>query len=180
MKKYFLLVTMLATSIYLVAQEDVVITASKKINKETTPQQVIDSLEKRFPNAKAVQYYKTPKDGVYNGWEVTQEDGLDIGEDVEYYTLSFKNSNIKYYGLYNADGTLVMSKLDQSSATLPEAVKTKLKQMAATDYKGWKLVSSSYHKRINHKKNSTYYEVTAAKGSEKKVLHITPEGEIIK
>ena len=75
---------------------------------------------------------------------------------------------------------LEVAKLDQKQATLPEPVKATLKKMAATDYKGWKLLSSSYHKTIDYKKNNTYYEVTAAKGAERKLLTMTPDGKVVK
>ena len=180
MKKFLLIASLFIASLYVNAQDTaMVLRASKEITKELTPQQIIDSLQKKFPNAQAVQYYKTPKEGVDNGWAVGGENDLG-GSDIEYYTLKFKNNKITYYGLYQADGTLVMSKLDQKEAALPEPVKTTLKNMAATDYKGWKLLSSSYHKTIDHQKNNTYYEVTAIKGSEIKVLTMSPDGKVVK
>ena len=180
MKKFFLLASLFVFSLYLGAQDTAtVLRASKEISKELTPQQVVDSLQKRFPNAQAVQYYKTPKEGVENGWRVSDEDDL-AGRDLEYYTLKFKNDKILYYGLYSADGTLIRSKLDQKEAALPEAVKTSLKNMAATDYKGWKLLSSSYHKTIDYEKHNTYYEVTAIKGTETKTLIMSEDGKVIK
>ena len=180
MKKFLLIVSLVLTSVYVSAQDTaLVIRASKEITKELTPQQIIDSLHKKFPNAQAVQYYKTPKEGLDNDWQVAQEDNMG-NQEIEYYTLVFTNNKIKYYGLYHADGTLVKSKLDQKQATLPEPVKATLKKMAATDYKGWKLLSSSYHKTIDYKKNNTYYEVTAAKGAERKLLTMTPDGKVVK
>jgi hypothetical protein len=180
MKKY-LFFAFLITSLQVMAQDnELVIKASKKTTRELTPKQVIDSLEKRFPNAQAVQYYQTPRDGVRNGWQISEDDELESNRDLDYYTLSFKDNKIKYYGLYRADGSLVMSKLDQSEATLPAAVKESLKNLAGTDYKNWKLISSSYHKTINHQKNKVYYEVTATKGSEKRTIYVAPDGTIIK
>jgi hypothetical protein len=182
MKKFLLIACLFITSFYVSAQEGdsaLVVRASKPISRELTPQQVIDSLQKRFPNAEAVQYYKTPKEGVVNGWQVT-EDGNVSDQNIEYYTLSFKNDKIQYYGLYYADGTLVKSKLAQQEATLPEPVQTTLRSMKATDYKDWKLLSSSYHKTIDYSKHNTYYEVTAAKGDERKLLIMSPDGKVLK
>ena len=180
MKKFWLIASLFITSLSVSAQEDTatVLKASRQITKELTPQQIIDSLHKRFPNAQAVQYYKMPKEGVENGWQVTEGDLG--GQDIEYYVLKFKNDKINYYGLYQADGTLVMSQLDQKEAALPEPVKTTLKNMAATDYKGWTLRSSSYHKTIDYNKNNTYYEVTAAKGDDRKILIMSADGKVIK
>jgi hypothetical protein len=180
MKKYLLIGAILFTSICLKAQDDdLVIHASKKITKQLTPQQVVDSLQKRFPNAKAVQYYQTPSSGVRNGWAITEDDDLGSA-DVDYYTLTFNNNNIKYYGLYNADGTLIMSKLAQSSTSLPTPVKTSLKNLAGPEYKDWKVQSKSYHKIMHHKNANTYYEVVAKKGSETKHIFLKPDGTIVK
>jgi hypothetical protein len=180
MKKYLLLALVLTTSLYLMAQEDErVIKASKPITKELTPQQIIDSLEKRFPNAQAVEYFKTPTDSVVNGWQISEQDGLE-GSGVDYYTLKFKNDNITYYGLYKADGTLVMSKLDQAEVALPAPVTETLKKLAGDTYKDWLIYSSSYHKTINHKKNTSYYEITATKGTVTKTLQLAEDGTLIK
>ena len=180
MKKFLLIACLFLTTFYLSAQDStIIVKASREITKNMTPQQVIDSLHKKFPNAQAVRYYKTPKEGAANGWQVTEENDMS-GTDLDYYTLSFKNNKIQYYGLYHADGTLVKSKLAEKEATLPEPVKATLLNMAATDYKGWKLLTSSYHKTIDYSKHNTYYEVTAAKGTERKLLTISPEGKVLK
>ena len=182
LKNIFLIASIVITSFYVSAQDgdsSLVVRASKPISKDLTPQQVIDSLQKRFPNAEAVQYYKTPKEGVVNGWQVTDEGNVS-DQSIDYYTLSFTNDKIQYYGLYSADGTLIKSKLAEQEATLPEPVQTTLRSMAATDYKDWKLLTSSYHKTIDYKKQNTYYEVTAAKGDERKLLIMSPDGKVLK
>ncbi len=58
MKKSLLLPVMILSSFILSAQNDLVIKGTKKISKEMTPQEVIDSLHKRFPNAKAFNITK--------------------------------------------------------------------------------------------------------------------------
>ena len=78
MKNNLLLVfsTFIAGLVYS-QQHDVVITGSKKINKKATPQQIVDSLKTRFPDATAIQYYQAPASGVSKGgWAVTEEDNL--------------------------------------------------------------------------------------------------------
>src|ERR1700743_651965 len=70
MKKCLLLIAAVIAVVSLYAQDDIVIHASNKIDRKATPQQVIDSLKKRFPNAKAVQYYKTKAAGIKAGWTI--------------------------------------------------------------------------------------------------------------
>jgi hypothetical protein len=178
MKKYLIALTVIMVSYELHAQEDRVIKGTKHISKELTPQQVIDSLHKKFPNAEAVQYYQAPASNVDNGWAVTQEDKLH-GQDAEYYTISFKNEKMKYYALFERDGTLLESKMEETSTELPEAVKTSLKGLSQ-QYPGYKLVSKTYYKTQNVKKSKEYYEVVAMKGSAKKTIYYSPDGTIVK
>ena len=178
MKKYLIALTVVLASYVLNAQEDRVIKGTKPISKELTPQQVVDSLNKKFPNAQAVQYYQVPPGGADNGWAVTDEDKM-MGGDAEYYTISFKNEKMKYYALFERDGTLVESKMEETSTELPEAVKTSLMALSK-QYPGYKLVSKTYYKTQNVKKSKEYYEVVAMKGSAKKTIYYSPDGTIVK
>ena len=72
----------------------VTIKGSKMISKDSTPQQVIDTLKKRFPNAQSVQYYETSA-AAANGWAVSVEDQGHYGEDAEYYTIKFKREDFQ-------------------------------------------------------------------------------------
>ena len=93
MKNNLLLVfaTLIAGFVY-GQTHDVVITGSKKINKKATPQQIIDSLKTRFPDATAIQYYQAPASGVTKGgWAVTEEDNLP--EDEELRKINSSNGN---------------------------------------------------------------------------------------
>src|SRR6186713_3365773 len=113
MKKYLLITTTLVSSIALYAQQEpdqMVIAGSKQTDMAHTPQQIIDSLHKRFPDAKSIDYWQTPAAAAKNGWTVSQEDDLDWGNEAEHYTLQFKRSDFQYYALFRADGTLVSSK----------------------------------------------------------------------
>jgi len=61
MKKLLVALLIVSGSLYASAQ-DLTIKGTKAITKELTPQQVVDSLHKHFPNAKAVKYYEgTPE-----------------------------------------------------------------------------------------------------------------------
>jgi hypothetical protein len=179
MKKLLLLSLVAFIAFQVKAQEDIVITGSKKINKKLTPQQVIDSLEKKFPDAKSVKYYKAPASGVDNGWAVTEEDNISTDASVEYYTISFKRDDLQYYGLYAPDGTLVQAKIQQKVEELPAAIKTSLTKLSES-YPGYKIVSKNYYKKLNYSKSKEYYEVVAKKDKETKTLYYDPDGTLVK
>lgn len=179
---YVLLLLATFVSFVASAQDDLVITASKKVSKEVTPKQVVDSLEKRFPDAKSIEYYETAAKDASKGWAVTEQDNLN-GGSIDFYTLSFKRDNAQYYGLYKSDGTLVRSKFEQKDVELPAPVVTKLKSMAAGDYKGYTLLSKEYFKSVNHTDMKEYYEVKAVNnknGGKKKTVIIDPAGNVLK
>ena len=177
MKRYILVaLALVSTAAY--AQNEMVLTGSKKIPKDLTPQQVIDSLHKRFPNAKSVQYYTIPEDAASRGWTITQEDNLGGAGEVEYYTISFKQENLKYYGLYDKNGQLLRCKMEQHAVDLPEPIQASLKELK-TKYPGYKLTSKSYYKNQNVSKNKEYYQVVAKNGSKTKTLIYSPDGTLL-
>src|SRR6476661_3982875 len=108
----------------------ITIKGSRMTTKDSTPQQVIDTLKKRFPNAEAVQYYKTSA-AAANGWAVSAEDHGGAGAEAEYYTIKFKRDDFQYYALFEADGTLIKSEFQQKNVELPEAVKASLLKLKA-------------------------------------------------
>jgi len=186
MKKYLLIATLLL-SIAVCAQQqppdEMVIRGSKPTTMEATPKQIIDSLHKRFPNAQSIDYYKTPAIAAKNGWAVSQEDDLEWGNEIEYYTLSFKRSDFQYYALFKANGTLVSSKYEETEAQLPEAVTTAIKTLGATDYKDYKLYSKKYFKQVNQGKEKEYYEITGISKTDnksKKMITMDPTGKVLK
>ncbi|MBO9573882.1 MAG: hypothetical protein J7497_16970, partial [Chitinophagaceae bacterium] len=154
MKKYLFSVAVIIFSLiqFAQAQEEMVITGTKKINKKLTPQQVVDSLNSRFPDAKAVQYYQAPASGVHNGWVVTEDDELPSDASVDYYTISFKNNNMNYYGLYDKKGHLLKSKQEHSISELPEAVSNSLKNIGEM-HPGYTVISKTYYKSTNESKS---------------------------
>jgi hypothetical protein len=185
MKSYLLIATALVLSTTVHAQEpdELVIRGSKPTSMEATPKQIIDSLNKRFPNAQAIDYYQTPATAAKNGWTVSQDDDLDIGSEIDYYTLSFKRSDFQYYALYKADGTLVSSKYEETEASLPDAVTTAIKTLGANDYKDYKLYSKKYFKTVHHGKLKDYYEITGISKTDnktKKMITMDPTGKILK
>ena len=186
MKKYLLIAASLASSIALYAQlepDKMVIQGSKQTDMAHTPQQIIDSLHKRFPDAKSIDYYQTPAEAAKNGWTVSQEDDLDWGNEAEYYTLQFKRSDFQYYALFKADGTLVSSKYEETEAHLPEAVTTAIKQLGATDYKEYRLYSKKYFKTVQEGKMKEYYEITGINKSDnktKKMITMDATGKVLK
>jgi len=180
MKKYLLLPVLALSSLGLWAQNDLVIKGTKKIDKQMTPQQVIDSLHKRFPNAEAVQYYHVPASAARaNGWNVTEEDNLSSNAEVDYYEISFKREGLHYYGLYDRNGQLLKAKIQQNVTTLPDPVVASLKELGKK-YPGYKVVSKTFYKTQNYAKSKEYYEVVAQNGSKKKIVTYSADGTILK
>jgi hypothetical protein len=177
MKNYIVILILSIISLIAQAQSELVIKGTKKITKKMTPQQVIDSLEARFPNARSVNYYKVATTAAKNGWQVTAEDNLEAGAEVELYTISFKRDDFKYYGLYKADGTLLRSKYEEKDVDLPEQVVQSIKTIAS-QYPGFKVTGKTHFKRYDYSKNTEYYEITAKKGKETKRLVFAPDGTL--
>jgi hypothetical protein len=179
MKRFLLAQLIILLSLYSSAQEDLVIKGTKKVDKKYTPQQVIDSINKRFPDAKAVAYYETTPATIERGWTVTTEDNLNASADVDYYTVSFKQEGLQYYGLYDRNGQLLECKIQQKLDELPEPVVASLKAIAK-DYPGYKVVEKNYFKQQNYSKHKEYYEVTAKNGDKVKKLYYKEDGTLIK
>jgi len=184
MKKQLIFALALFISAFSFAQQDdIVIQASKKTTKELTPTQIIDSLNRLFPDAKSVDYYETPARAVTNGWEVTAEDNLSTSDEIQYYTVSFKRSDFQYYALFRADGLLVKSKYQEKETQLPEAVKTSLMQLKTTAYKDYILYSKEYFKEVNQDKSKEYYQIVAVNKTnekDKKTVILDPTGKVLK
>jgi hypothetical protein len=177
MKKLLIALLIVSVSFYASAQ-DLTIKGTKPISKELTPQQVVDSLQKHFPNAKSVKYYEGTPELTQRGWNVTTEDNL--GEQsFDYYTISFKQEGLQYYGLYDHNGILLESKIEQKETQLPEAVIASLKAIAK-DYPGYKVVSKNYYKQTDYSKTKEYYQVTAKNGDKTKVFYYSADGTLQK
>src|SRR6478735_655335 len=183
MKKFLMVAFIITVSTVSFGQTagELTIKGSKAVTKDSTPQQVIDTLKKRFPNAEAVQYYQTSA-AAANGWAVSAEDRL--GGDVpEYYTIKFKREDFQYYALFEANGTLVKSEFQQKNVELPEAVKASLLKLKAEKYPDYQLLTKDYFKLENYDMHKDYYEITAVNISDtkqKKVVIVDPSGKIIK
>src|SRR5688572_28061363 len=179
MKKYLLVQLAILLLHLLSFTQDLVIKGTKEITKQYTPQQVIDSLQKTFPNAQSVKYYKGDAEATKKGWAVSKEDELDPSAAIDYYTISFKQEGLQYYGLYDQEGTLLEYKIQQKMDQLPEKVVTSLKSLSK-DYPGYKVVSKDFYMVKKNNKAKEYFQVTAMKGNEKKEVFYSPEGELIK
>lgn len=164
------------------AQTPAVVISGTKVATTETPQEVINGVKLKFPDAKAVEYYKVPKGGVTaNGWQVTEQDNMGSGDEIEKYSVKFKQGSVKYYALYDKDGTLLQSRYEDSNATLPEPVKESLLNLAKQpEYIGYKLKSKKHYKVVNGKDNKNYYVVEASDGINKKTLYYSEDGIIIK
>jgi hypothetical protein len=185
MKKYFFMLFSIvyATALLAQSEEEKIITGSNKIDKKLTPAQVIDSLNKRFPNAKAVQYYQTSPQAVKAGWDIDEEDNLSSNTELQRYTISFKRNDFNYYALFEADGTLVMSKYEEQDTELPEAVVNAVKALASQKYKDYRLLSKAHYKQVNHNKSKDYYEIIGihkTNPKDKKKIVLSPDGTVLK
>ena len=158
--------------------QDLVIKGTKPVSKQYTPHEVIDSLQKTFPNAQSVQYYKGDAATAQKGWAVTTEDELEH-TDVDYYTISFKQEGLQYYGLYDQHGTLLEYKIEQKMDSLPEKVVTSLKALS-NDYPGYKVVNKTYYMTKNNSNSKEYYQITASNGKQKKQVFYSQDGDFIK
>ena len=180
MKNNLLLVCALLLVGLVYGQADVVITGTKKIDKKATPQQVLDSLNKRFPDASAIEVFQAPASGITKGgWTVTEYDNLPEGDEVDYYTISFKRSNAQYYGLYSRDGTLIQSKMEVKMDSIPEPIRNSLLNLSQ-QYPGYKIVSKNYYKKTNYSKSQEHYEITASNGKETKKVYYSADGTFVK
>jgi hypothetical protein len=185
MKKFLLVASVVAISNLSFGQTagELTIKGSKMVTKDSTPQQVIDTLKKRFPNAEAVQYYQTSA-AAANGWDVSAENQSHAGgADLEYYTIKFKRHDFQYYALFEPDGTLVKSEFQQKDVELPEAVKASLLKLKADKYPDYQLHTKDYFKLEDYDMHKDYYQITAVKTSdntEKKIVTVDPTGKIIK
>jgi hypothetical protein len=178
MKRYLIGLIIIALP-FLSNSQDLVIKGTKPVSKKYTPQEVIDSLQKTFPNAQSVKYYKADAATTEKGWAVTTDDGLSQSSDVDYYTISFKQEGLQYYGLYDQHGTLVEYKIQQKMNELPEKVVTSLKSLSK-DYPGYKVVDKTYYMQKNNSKAKEYYQVTASNGKQKKQVYYSENGDFIK
>jgi len=158
--------------------QDLVIKGTKPVTKQYTPQEVLDSLQKAFPNATSVKYYKENAATAKKGWAVTADDQL-ASNDVDYYTISFKQEGLQYYGLYDQHGTLVEYKIEQKMETLPEKVVTSLHSMKKF-LPGYKVVSKNFFMTKNSGTSKDYYQITASNGKETKELFYSADGVLTK
>jgi hypothetical protein len=179
MKKSLMTLFMAFLGFFAIAQDEITITGTNKITKELTPQQVIDSLEAKFPDARSVVYYKIPADAATRGWDISVEDNVDPGTSIDYYSIKFKRHDFQYYGLYKPDGTLVMSKYQETMNHIPEAIKASLKVLSK-EYPGYKVKSKTYYRNTNYSNSKEYYEFVASDGKAKKKVIYDGDGMLVK
>lgn len=184
MKRFAILMLLLGFYVAGKAQDtQVIIKGSNKISKEMTPKEIIDSLHKRFPNAEAVQYYKTSENTIKAGWNVEEENTMGAGDELEKYTLSFKRSDFKYYALFDAHGNLLKSTYEEYDTKLPDAVKASIKKLLGDNYKDYTALSKTHYKLVDNQNHKEYYEVTVVNKNDKnnkKMITLAPDGTVIK
>jgi hypothetical protein len=179
MKKYPLIMVLVIISFFSNAQDEITITGTNKITRELTPQQVIDSLEAKFPDARSVVYYKIPADAAARGWSITVEDEIDPTNTIDYYTIKFKRQDFQYYGLYKPDGTLVMSKYRETIKQIPDVIKASLKTLSK-QYPGYKIRRKTYYRNTSYSNSREFFEFVAYNGNESKRVIYDGDGMLVK
>lgn len=180
MKKYIMLLAVIALGKLAYSQtEKVILDGSAKINRKSTPGQVIDSFTRIFPDAKSIKYYRTPADIAVKGWSVVKQQDLQPGGPGDYYTISFKKSKIQYYGLFASDGGLVKTRMRQKVTDLPGPIRESLKTLDQV-FPGYRVVSGTYYKSIDPiKGQKEHYEVLVQKGWESMILIYEDNGKLL-
>ena len=180
MKKYFAVAFLSLNYFLSMAQGEITITGSNKISKQLTPKQVVDSLEARFPDAKSVRYYKTPADAAAKGWDISIDNTIEHGAEIEYYTIKFRRKDFQYYGLYKADGTLVESKYKETISHIPENIRSSLKQLSQ-QYPGYRVHTKTFYKNTTYSNSKEYYEFIAYNNTQdqKRVIY-DGDGNLVK
>lgn len=151
---------------------------AKKVSSETIPTEILAAVKSDFPGNDVIDYYLLPAEKVSNEWDVTVNDHLKSGEDVDHYTVMLKGKKGGYvYGLYNKEGDLESMKVLAKDFALPSAIQT-----AATsgEYSGYAIKSDKYVKVVNAKTDKEYVEVVVAKDGKNKKLYFDSNGKFVK
>lgn len=180
MKKHLLFLTAITCFLYAIGQEDeLIIHGTTKINRQLTPQLVIDSFYKTFPQAIALEYYQVPFYAARSGWIVDEADSLLEYGDADCYLLIIKKNGLKFYSLFSADGELVMTKLKAADVTaLPSPVQAALRTIHK-DYPGYRVRSEIYYKTQDHSRH-LYYEIIAERGNQQQRFFYAMNGTLVK
>lgn len=180
MKQYMLLILTIASFYSAVGQEDeLVIKGTTKINRQLTPKSVIDSLYARFPQSVAIEYYSMPPFVAKNTWAIAEADSLVSYQDtLNYYLLVVKRNNLKFYSVFSAGGQLIMTKLKEEVAELPNEVLASMKDIRK-DYPGYKVRSSTCYKNEGLARQP-YYEVVAERGNSQQRFFYDVAGTLVK
>ena len=179
MKQLSLLALSIACFYYAAGQEDaLIIKEATKINRQLIPQQVMDSLHKLFPQTLAIEYYSMPPAAARNAWAVPADSIIAYTDTTNYYLLVNKNGDTKFYSLFAANGTLIMTKLKGDVTHLPDMVKASMKDIQA-DYPGYKVRSATCYRNENRSRH-LYYEVIAERGINQQRFFYDPAGTLVK
>ena len=141
----------------------------RHMNKYDPQAEMTTDFTTRFPNSSEVVWYRyTPDDRV----EILPTD-WDYNMDASDYEVRFKMDGTDYQAWYN-DGKWVRSEAAMMTNTskLPANINDLLK----TQYAGYTIKDVETEQNSNR----TIYEIELAKGNEKRKVHYTSEGAIIK
>ncbi|MEJ1238414.1 hypothetical protein WBG78_09805 [Chryseolinea sp. T2] len=176
-RKIAVLVLMLPYAL-LAQQTNVFSVDAKKISQSETPVTVVEAVKTDFPGNEIIDYYLYDDDLVNTEWAVTTEDNIEPDQAIDHYSVLLKGKNGGYaYGLYDKNGKLKSVKVVALNFALPAAIRN---NATTGKYSGYTIKSDKFVRVVNRKNDKEYLEVSVEKGSDKKKLYFSPEGDLIK
>lgn len=144
-----------------------------KISKSEVPGPLVQKVQKDFPNVSPFQYYMVGDTAMSRDWKITDEVNFSEGDKIDHYSVEMKGKDGYYHALYDANGKLLMSRVEQKDVALPSAVMKSI----GRDYEGIGLKKDKHYKLVDHGKKTEYYEVTLNNG---KKLYYKKDGTQVK
>lgn len=171
MKKLILIMALsLAT---LASSAQIAKVALKPSEKGHTPQVVLDSIKKAFPQPISQTLSTITAQNYGKEWEVDISPAS-AEESPLYYQVFIHNKTGRYTAIYNKDGNLLKMKQIFMNPTLPEEVNKTLQ----SKYGDWKLVKTEERLSNDGHRAYTEYKVLLKKGPVKKAVYLDETGRV--
>jgi hypothetical protein len=147
--------------------------ALKPTNNSKTPQVVLDSIKKAFPEPISQTLSTITAQNYGKQWDVEISPASEE-ESPLYYQVFIHNKTGRYTAIYDKNGNLLKMKQTLKNISLPEAVN----QTIQSKYNGWSLLDKEERIENNGKKASTEYKVLLKKGLIKKAVYFDDNGKV--
>ncbi len=147
--------------------------ALKPTDKAATPQVVLDSIKKAFPQPISQTLSKITAQNYGKEWDV-EISPASAEESPLYYEVFIHNKSGRYTAIYNKDGNLLKMKQIFKDAALPEPVN----QTLQAKYSDWKLLSKEERVSNDGKRAFLEYKVLLKKGPIKKAVYFDESGKV--